>query len=48
MIRNVFVFDDKVLLIIDRDKNHSIRELERKMARFLLTRVGRIVIVYIA
>ena len=47
MMRNMFVFDGEVLLIIDHDKNRSIRGLGRKVARFLPARIGRIVIAYI-
>ena len=47
-MRNVFVFDGEILLITNRDKNRSIRGLGRKIARFLLARIDRMVIAYIA
>ena len=47
VMRNVFVFDGEVLLIIDCDKNRSICGLGRKVARFLPARIDRIVIAYI-
>ena len=31
VIRNVFIFDSEVLLIIDHNKNYSIHRLERKV-----------------
>lgn len=47
LIRNMFVFDGGVLLITDRDKNRSIRDLGRKVARFLPERVSWMVVAYI-
>jgi hypothetical protein len=47
MIRNVFVFDGQMLIITDRDKNRAIRELGRKVTRFLPERMGKMVIAYI-
>ena len=44
----MFVFDDEVLLITDRDKNRSIRGLGRKVARFMPAGVSRMVVTYIA
>ena len=42
------MFDEEIILITNRDKNRSIYGLGRKVARFLLARIGRIVVAYIA
>jgi hypothetical protein len=44
---NMFVFDSQVMVITDRDKSRAIRGLRRKVARFLLERVGKMVVAYI-
>ncbi|SLM37315.1 Zinc finger, C2H2 [Lasallia pustulata] len=48
LIRNVFVIAGQVSIITDRDKSRAIRGLGRKVARFLPTRVGKMVVAYIA
>ena len=47
LVRNVFVVAGDVMLVTDRDKAKAIRGLGRKVARFLLARVGRLLVAYI-
>ncbi|KAH7010574.1 uncharacterized protein B0I36DRAFT_370192 [Microdochium trichocladiopsis] len=47
MLRNVFLFDGQVMLVTDRDKGKAIRGIGRKVARFLLETVGRLMVAYI-
>jgi hypothetical protein len=44
----MFVFNRQVMIITDRDKSRVIRDLGRKVARFLPERVGKMVVAYIA
>ena len=45
--RNVYVYGGQVILVTDRDKIKAIRDIGRKVARFLPNRIGRILLTYI-
>ncbi len=47
-MRNVFLYNGHVMVVTDRDKAKSIRDMGRKVARFLLDTMGRVFVVYIA
>lgn len=48
VMRNVFIYDGAVMLVTDRDKAKSIRDMGRKVARFLPKSIGRAMVAYIA
>ncbi|KJK87120.1 hypothetical protein H633G_09028 [Metarhizium anisopliae BRIP 53284] len=48
VMRNVFVRDGSVMIATDRDKTKSIRDMGRKVARFLPDDLGRMFVAYIA
>ena len=45
--RNVYVYGGQVMLVTDRDKMKAIRDIGRKVARFLPERIGRMLLAYI-
>ncbi|KJZ69995.1 hypothetical protein HIM_10606 [Hirsutella minnesotensis 3608] len=47
LIRNMFVLDGQVMLVTDRDKAKAIRDNGRKVARFLPTRIGKMMVAYV-
>jgi hypothetical protein len=47
LIRNMFVFDGQVLIIIDRDKSRAIRGLDRKVTRFLSDKLGKMMVTFV-
>jgi superfamily II DNA or RNA helicase len=48
VMRNVFVYGGSVMIVTDRDKAKSIRDMGRKVARFMDDCMGRSLIAYIA
>lgn len=48
LARNVVIYGRAVMIITDRDKMKAVRDLGRKVARFLPPRLGKLVIGYIA
>jgi superfamily II DNA or RNA helicase len=48
VMRNVFLYEGSVMIATDRDKAKSIRDMGRKVARFLPDDLGRIFVAYIA
>lgn len=48
VMRNVFVHDGSVMIVTDRDKGKSIRDMGRKVARFVPDDMGRVLVAYIA
>jgi hypothetical protein len=47
LLRNIFIYDRALLIVIDRDKIKAIRSIRRKVAHFLPNRLGRIMVAYI-
>lgn len=47
-LRNIFVYDGALLIVMDRDKMKAIGGIGRKVARFLPDRLGRMMVAYIA
>lgn len=48
VMRNAFIYDGSVMIMMDRDKMKSIRDMGHKVARFLPDDMGRIMVVTIA
>ncbi|EYB28035.1 hypothetical protein FG05_30289 [Fusarium graminearum] len=48
LMRNIFILDGQVMIVTDRDKMKAIRDIGRKVARFMPDRIGRIIVAYIA
>jgi superfamily II DNA or RNA helicase len=48
VMRNVFLYSGSVMIVTDRDKTKSIRDMGRKVARFLPDDMGRVLVAYIA
>ncbi|KID81227.1 recQ family helicase [Metarhizium guizhouense ARSEF 977] len=48
LMRNIVLYDGQVMIITDRDKMKAIRDMGRKVARFLPDRLGRMMVAYIA
>ena len=48
VMRNVFIYEGGVMIVTDRDKAKSIRDMGRKVARFLPKSIGQAVVAYIA
>jgi superfamily II DNA or RNA helicase len=48
VMRNAFVHDGSVMIVTDRDKAKSIRDMGRKVARFLPDDLGRMLVAYVA
>ena len=44
----MFIYDGQVMIVTDRDKMKAIRDLGRKVARFLPDDAGRMMVAYIA
>jgi hypothetical protein len=47
VMRNMFMFDGQMLIIVDRDKSRAIRGLGRKVARFLPDKLGKMMMAYV-
>ncbi|KAL7903691.1 hypothetical protein GGI35DRAFT_492713 [Trichoderma velutinum] len=48
VMRNCFLYNGSVMIVTDRDKAKSIRDMGRKVARFLPDDMGRVLVAYIA
>jgi superfamily II DNA or RNA helicase len=48
VMRNCFLYNGSAMIVTDRDKAKSIRDMGRKVARFLPDDMGRVLVAYIA
>ncbi|KAL7940041.1 hypothetical protein V8C42DRAFT_349789 [Trichoderma barbatum] len=48
VMRNCFLYDGSVMIVTDRDKAKSIRDMGRRVARFVPDDMGRVLVAYIA
>lgn len=47
VMQNCFIYNRSVIIVTDRDKAKSIRDMGRKVAQFLPDDIGRMLIIYI-